>query len=478
MKNPHRFRLLPALLLLILPSLASAQGIYIDHRPRPIDRPVPQDQCLELVRHAVRATVHGNLAEFEILQRFRNQSDRTIEGTYLFPIPRNAVATGLTLSIGGKQVEGEVLEAGKAKGIYVEIVRRLRDPALLEYVNDGLLRASIFPIEARSLVEIGIRFAAPVERVGDLFSLRLPLKFAAQWNAEVTVDVRLESELPLSTIYSPSHDVDLVRDGDRKARMTYEGRNSDDFLLYFARSESDVGLSLLTHRLPAKDGTFALLISPKLDAAPGQRQPRDVIFVLDRSGSMAGDKWTQAVGALSFGLRSLEPEDRFALVSFATDVRCYKQGLVRASREEVRGAIAHLEDLRPAGGTNIGDSLQTALAMLDPDPARLEVIPFLTDGLPTIGQVEPDRILKQVREANGRGARLFCFGVGYDVNPLLLDRLAADNGGAADYVTEGENLELRVSAFFDRTRHPVLTNPELTFHGVEVFDIDPVKLPD
>ena len=478
MKTPHRSHLLFLLLPLTFAATAAAQGIYIDRPVRPIDRPAPVEQRLELERHAVRASVHGNLVEFAILQRFRNQSGRTIEGTYLFPIPRHAVATGLTLSIGGKQVAGEVLEAGKAKGIYQDIVRRMRDPALLEYVNDGLLRASIFPIEAHSQVEIGIRFVAPLEPVGDLFSLRLPLKFAAPWNAEVMVDVRLESALPLTTIYSPSHDVDLVRDGDRKARVTYEGRNSADFLLYFARSESDVGLSLLTNRLPAKDGTFALLISPKLDTTPGHRQPRNVIFVLDRSGSMAGEKWTQAVAALTFGLRSLEPEDRFALVSFATDVRSYKSGLVPAFKEEIRGAVAHLESLRPAGGTNIADSLQTALSMLDQDPTRLEVIPFLTDGLPTIGQVKPEGILKQVHAANEVGARLFCFGVGYDVNPLLLDRLAADNGGAADYVTEGENLELRVSAFFARTRHPVLTGPELRFHGVEVFDMHPRKLPD
>ena len=473
-------QLLPFAVLLLTGPTGLGQGIYIDSIGRPSPTALPTVRQLELTAHRIKATIRESLAEFEVEQVFRNLTDRTIEGTYLFPLPRHAIATGLALAINGELVEGEVLESGKARGIYQNIVRRLRDPALLEYVNEGLLKASIFPIAPRAEVRIVLRFAAPVERVGELYFLTLPLKFAAGSQAQLAVDVRLHSSLPLSTIYSPSHDVDVVRTGERDAQVTCEGppKGNRDFLLYFARDESELGLSLITHRLPAQDGTFALLIAPRIQRDGQGRQPRDVVFVLDRSGSMAGDKWQHALGALRFGLRTLEPIDRFALVSFATDVRTYKPTLVPATNAEVRGAIAHLEQLRPAGGTNIAESLETALGLLQEHSDRLGVVPFLTDGLPTIGQVEPDTILKQIAAGNRQDARLFCIGIGYDVNTLLLDRLAEGNGGSADYIAEGENVEVRVSAFFDKTRDPVLTAPRLDFGGLEVFDLQPRRLPD
>ncbi len=472
--------------LLALASLLGAapafgQGIYIDHRVPPPGPPAPQAERMALVRHQVLAEVAESIASYRIEQTFRNLTDQTIEGTYLFPVPRDAVATGLSLTIDGKEVAGEVLDSGQAGSIYRDIVRRMRDPAMLEFAERGLLRASIFPIAPRADVKIAIQFAAPAERVGDLYALALPLKFAAGSDADLTVDVRLKSALPLTTIYSPTHAVDVAREGERAARVTFEGKPKGraDFLLYFARSESEVGMSLLTHRLPAQDGTFVLVLAPALAAAPAGRQARDVVFVLDRSGSMAGEKWDQAVAALKYGLRTLHPEDRFALISFATDVRAYKPGLTPAAAEEIEGAVAHLEMLRPAGGTNIAASLAQALAVLSGDAPRLRLVAFLTDGLPTIGETEPAKILQQVEQTNAGGrARLFAFGVGFDVNTFLLDRLAADNRGACDYIGEGENLEVRVSAFFAKVAEPVLVGPVLEFRGVEVWDTYPQKLPD
>ncbi|MBI4880520.1 MAG: VWA domain-containing protein [Planctomycetes bacterium] len=461
-------------------SPAFGQGVYIDRRA-PLQGPSAlQAERMALTRHQVLAEVAESMANYRIEQTFRNLTDQTIEGTYLFPVPRDAVATGLSLTINGKEVAGEVLDSGQAGTIYRDIVRKMRDPALLEFAEQGLLRASIFPIEPRAEVKIAIQFAAPAERVGDLYALALPLKFAAGSDADLTVDVRLKSALPLTTIYSPTHAVDVAREGERAARVTFEGKPKGraDFLLYFARSESEVGMSLLAHRLPAQDGTFVLMLAPALSLKPEERQPRDVVFVLDRSGSMAGEKWDQAVAALKYGLRTLRPEDRFALVSFATDVRAYKPGLTPAAAEEIEGAAAHLEMLRPAGGTNIAESLAQALSCLAGDSPRLRLVAFLTDGLPTIGEIEPAKILEQASRANGGRARLFAFGVGYDVNTFLLDRLAEDSRGASDYIGEGENIEVCVSAFFAKVAEPVLVAPVLEFQGVETWDIYPQKLPD
>ncbi len=467
----------------LLHSLASGQGVFID---RPADRPVTlgvDEARLELRSHRVEATVKDTFAHYSIEQVFRNRTGRRTEGTYVFPIPREATATGLALTMNGAPIEGEVLEATRARGIYQEIVRRSRDPALLEYLGCGMMRASIFPIEPHAEVKIQLRFATPVSRVGDLYELKLPLRFTADSNAALTVDARLESSLPLSAIYSPTHPADVAREGDRNARVTFEGKPTrrGDFILYYGRRETDeLGVSLLCHRLPANDGTFVLVLAPPPATSAEPRAPRDVVFVLDRSGSMAGEKWNQATEALKFGLRTLDEVDRFALVSFATDVRTYKPTLTNGAKEEIRGAEAHLEQLRPSGGTNIAGALADSLALLGAkeDDRRVRLVAFLTDGLPTIDETDSNKILARLNSADSHGARIFSFGVGYDVNTFLLDRIAEDHHGVSDYVEEGESIEVRVSAFFDKVRSPFLSNPTLSFEGAETWDVFPPKLPD
>ncbi|MFG0320371.1 MAG: VIT domain-containing protein, partial [Planctomycetota bacterium JB042] len=456
----------------------AAQGLY----QRPADGatggPPPR---LALESHVVRAEVEEHVATYRVEQTFRNRTDGTIEATYLFPLPREAAATGLTLRIAGRDVAGEVLDAETARRTYRDIVRRVKDPALLEYAGERLLRASIFPIGPRAEVKVAFEFTAPARRVGGLSSLVLPLRFAAGSGARVTVDVALSSRRSITTIYSPSHPVDVSRDGARRARVSYEGapQRPRDLRLYFAAADGDAPtVSLLAHRRDGEDGTFALMIAPPTSASDAPSVPRDVVFVLDRSGSMAGEKWEQATAALSHGLRTLGPADRFSLVSFATDVRRFRDGLRCADAETVRAATSHLEALRPAGGTNVDEAVAAALGAFDGGEGRLRMVAFLTDGLPTVGTTEVPEILRRAGEANATGARVFSFGVGHDVNTVLLDRLARDHAGSTDYIEAGENLEHRVSAFFEKVQAPYLTGTRIDYGGVEVYDVDPPALPD
>lgn len=463
---------------LFLAPVAAAQGLY----QAPADGEAKPPSRLALESHAVTAEVTEHVASYRVRQTFRNRTDATIEATYLFPIPREAVATGLTLRIGDQDVAGEILDAGTATKTYRDIVRRMKDPALLEYAGDRLLRASIFPIGPRAEVKISFDFTTPARRVGALVGLDLPLRFAARTGARVTVDVTLASERSLTTIYSPTHVVDVARDGTRRARVTFEGKTEQptDFRLYFAAADGDAPtVSLLTHRRDGEDGTFALMIAPPTvtaDATP--HVPRDVVFVLDRSGSMAGEKWEQAIAALSHGVKTLRPIDRFSVISFATDVRRFRDALSSAAPDAVQAAVAHLDGLTPAGGTNIDEALTAALGSFDDGSDRLRMLAFVTDGLPTVGRTDVPEIVTRARAANSRQARVFSFGVGYDVNTVLLDRLAEDHSGASDYIEAGENIELRVSAFFEKVAAPFLTGPRLDFAGVEVFDVDPPHLPD
>ena len=466
-----------ALFALLATPHAFGQGIY---RPLP-DRGPPAER-LTLISHAVHADVTESFATIRVEQTFRNPSDATIEGTYLFPVPRDAIASGVLLTIGGKEVAGEVLDAAFAKKTYCDIVRKMKDPALLEYVNAGLLRASIYPIGPRADVKIAFTFAAPAMRVGALSSLVLPLKFAADTGAAVTVDASLSSKRSLSTVYSPTHPVDVAREGPRRARITFEGRvdRPRDFRLYFAHADGDgPTLSLLAHRREGEDGTFVLMIGPPTAETKAEDPvPRDVVFVLDRSGSMAGEKWEQATNALAHGLKTLRAIDRFTIVSFATDVRCFRDSLVTATAEERLAGASHLDGLRAAGGTNIDAALGAALGVFGNDSKRLRLVAFLTDGLPTVGETDVGKILSRATDGNRDGARVFSFGVGHDVNTVLLDRLAQEHSGTSDFVEPEESLERRVSAFFDKVAAPYLAAPRLSFGGVEVFDVDPPRLPD
>lgn len=491
MRSPAKPILLLTLLTLPMVALnpppAAAQGIYAD-LPRPIPSPpssrlvtLPAPTRLVLQHQKISAKIGDVVAEWRIEQVFLNPTSRVMEGIYLFPIPKDAVARGVSLWMDGKEVAGEILDTDKAKGIYQDIVRKMRDPALLEYVDQGLVRASIYPVPANGTVTIAIEFASsPVQR-GDVRELILPLRFAAEANAPVVVDAAFEMAHAISTIYSPTHDVDVVRHKDQKnkARVTYEGKPTGraDLRLYFATDDGPLGMSLIAHRLPASPGTFAFVMSPQSDASAASMTPRDVVFTLDRSGSMAGEKWTQAIAALQFGLTTLNPGDRFALVSFATDVRVYKDGLLPANKEEIAGAKAHLEGLRPAGGTQISGALDKALEFVEAEDRRLKIVTFLTDGLPTIGETDPQRIL-ELAKSKSPHARVFPFGIGFDVNSFLLDKIAEAHHGATDYVQEGDDLEIPLSAFFAHIQEPVLIAPKLEIHGVEVFDQYPPVLPD
>jgi Ca-activated chloride channel family protein len=218
--------------------------------------------------------------------------------------------------------------------------------------------------------------------------------------------------------------------------------------------------------------------SPKVAWEEKDRIPKDVIFVLDTSGSMAGEKMTQARNALTYCVNRLNPEDRFNLVDFSTEARTYSESLVKVSPESQKGALKYIERIEARGGTAIAEALERALGMFGADPGRVPILVFMTDGLPTIGERDPDAILKGVKDRNKGNVRAFAFGVGHDVNTRLLDRIAADNGGARDYVAPQEDIEIKISAFYDKVNAPVLTDLAVSADGLRLFDIYPRKLPD
>jgi Ca-activated chloride channel homolog len=451
--------------------------------PRP-PRPVPMPRVLNIKSVKITTKIDSQVATTRVEQVFENETPYRLEGSYFFPIPESASLSDFAIYEGDKRMSGEVMEKAKARQIYNEIVRRQIDPGLLEYVGKDLFQASVFPIEPRSTRKIELTYTQVLKNEGGTVSYRYELgsgrRIQQQPIREIAASVEVNSPIDLKNIFSPSHKISISKDGERKARLSFEGKGEDtqkDFLLYYSLSEKDFGLSLLTHREPGKDGYFLMLISPKSNISDQDRVAKDIVFVLDTSGSMSGDKMEKARAALKFGVESLAPRDRFNIISFSGEEHLMKGALIEANKEGKQIGVKFVEGLRAEGGTNINDSLVAAFKQFQSNE-RPSMIVFLTDGLPTVGTTDVKQIIKNATEANRAGVRLFSFGVGYDVNTNLLDKLAADNRGTSDYIEPQEDLEVKVSNFFARVNYPVLSDLKLDFGGAETELMYPRTLGD
>ena len=478
-----------------LPLAAYADGLIVIHDLPPGVRPVPGGPPaftpLEVRTHHVTAKVTGKVAVTEVDQVFFNPTGSRLEGTYLFPIPKGARIDSFAMDVNGKMTSAELLDAAKARGIYEEIVRKMRDPALLEYLGQGLFKVRIFPIEPRSEKRVRLKYTELLPFEGGLLRYLYPLnteKFSARPLSSVSVKVDVDLPEGIRTIWSPSHEVDVTRHGPRRAVVGFEAKDArpdTDFQLFVAPATAgDVSAHLMTYREPGEgEGAFLLVLSPSHELAAEKVVRKDVVFVLDTSGSMAeGNKLAQARKALSFCMKNLNDGDRFEVVRFSTEAEPLFGKLVSASAANVERADAFVAGLKPIGGTAIEDAL---LRALEPLPGQREkdrpfTVVFLTDGRPTVGSTNDDEIVKQVVHSSGeRTVRVFSVGVGTDVNAHLLDRLSEATRAASRYVLPKEDLELALSSFYAKISQPVLADPRLRVQGpVRTTKLAPPELPD
>ncbi len=476
------------LLLFITALTASAQGVIVpgpcEQCPRSERRPpIALPRTLPIKSIKINTKILAQVATTHVEQVFRNDTDATLEGTYLFPIPESASIVEFAIWDGDRRLVGEVRSREEARRIYDEIVRRQRDPGLLEYAGKDLFQASIFPIPPHSDKKLELTYSQVLKAESGTVAYRYPLGTGRQITqiGSVSGRIELESREPLRNVYSPTHAIEVKRNGDRRSMVSFEsqaGKEPEDFQLFFTRSSEDFGMTLLTHRDAGKDGYFLLTISPKGDWSEQEYTAKDIVFVLDTSGSMAeAGKMEKARAALLYGIRILRPQDRFNVISFAGEDRVMETGLITADDQGRNRGEAFVQSLRPVGGTNINQALLTSMRQFE-SGHRPKILIFMTDGLPTVGETNTARIVENARTARIQGLRLFTFGVGYDVNTTLLDKLAAENGGVADYVEPKEDLEVKVSNFFAKVNYPVLTDLRLDFGGVETDLVYPRELTD
>ncbi|MBQ43628.1 MAG: hypothetical protein CME15_14350 [Gemmatimonadetes bacterium] len=463
------------LILLLVAAAVLGDGIIIPELPF---------EPLAIKYHRVTVEIDDQAAHTDIDQVFVNPQPRDVEGTYIFPLPTGASFSAFSMHVDGEQLHAEILSADEARRIYEEIVRQRIDPALLEYVGQGAYRARIFPIPAEGEKRIELSYDEVLVRDAGIVRYSYPLnteKFSSEPLEDVSVQVHIRSTDPIKAIFSPSHEIFVERQGELEARVTYadEGMTpTTDFVLYYTVSSDPVGIEMLTRFDPEDEtGFYMLLAAPEVDPVTDQVIPKRMIFVFDRSGSMAGESIEQALEALRFAVNSMGPEDEFNIVDYGTTVEAFAEAPVKATEIIRAAALEYIDGIVASGGTNIHGALLEATGMLAGDEFA-EMIVFLTDGIPTIGEIELEAILGDVSAANETRARLFVFGVGHEVNTHLLDRLAGDNGGASTYVTPGENIEVAVSTFYTKVSNPVLTKLKLEVEGGRLRDFYPRELPN
>ncbi|QDV37211.1 VIT domain-containing protein [Tautonia plasticadhaerens] len=457
------------------------QGIVVDRRS---DRPIAGSFDVESV--VVDALVREQVARVRVSQTLSNPTEGVIEAEYLFPVPDAGSIRDFVLLVDGRELVGELMNADEARRIYEEIVRRKRDPALLEYMGRGLIRTSVFPIPPRAERTVTMTYTQLLPRDRNVVEFSYPFgtqKFTSKPIRTLELSMRVESRVPIKSIYSPSHDVSTELESDHEARVSYDAHDvipAADLRVFYTVDRGGLGASVLSYRPDGgEDGYFLLLASPSPGHDDRDREPsaKTVVFAIDRSGSMSGEKIDQAKDALDFVLNNLRPDDTFNIVAYDDRVETYKPELQRYDPETRRDALAFVEGIRPGGSTNIDAALRTSLEMLH-DDGRPRYVIFLTDGLPTAGETDELRIAEHARQANDSGARVFPFGVGFDVNARLLDRLGADHGGTTDYVKPDEDIEASVSRFYSKLTSPVLADLRVELSGTSVNHAYPRDLPD
>ncbi|MEJ7758333.1 MAG: VIT domain-containing protein [Gemmatimonadaceae bacterium] len=461
----------------------------------------PQGPSVTRQSSDVRAELVDRVLRFEITETFVNRGSGLGEADYIFPLPGGAAFQDLKLSINGELVSGELMDAGRARQIYEQIVRQQRDPALVEWMGYGMLRARIFPIAPGEVKKVVVRFQMVAEREGD--ALRVDY-FRGNAIPGVAVrgdatggrgmgggdDMRRGDSREISgsrgsfvlvyptdpaygTAYSPTHSIATDRRGSRR-EVRVNGDASEITLLVPVRRSSEPAISVLTHASSRENG-FALItlsppsISPRVTA-------RDVTLVLDASGSMSGVKIRQARAAGRQVLATLSTNDRFRLIDFSTDVRSFRDDFVRATPDNIAAATRYLETVDASGSTNISGALDAALEGAAA-PGRLNLVLFVTDGEPTVGERRPDAIASRVALQRGN-RRIFSFGVGADLNAALVERLAVEGRGTAHFVRPEEDVERVMSVVVSRLTNPVVTDLRVSAEGVRLLKRHPTATAD
>lgn len=444
---------------------------------------------LEIREQDVRVTINNGVAVTQVEQVFRNTEDRTLEALYTFPVPKGASVANFSMWINGREMVGEVVEKQRARQIYESYKQpqNRKDPGLLEQVDFKTFEMRVFPIAARAEQRVRITYYQELDFDHDWATYVYPLATRSRPGIDsrtrgrfaLTLDVK--SEVPITEMESPSHKDDfvMVHHDDHHAQASLETDQGDlnrDVVLAFHLQRPRTGFDLIASRAPentGEDGFFLLTLTAGEELAESD-QGMDYVFLLDVSGSMDEDgKLDLSRGSLGAFIRALGPRDRFEVLTFNVAAQELFRKLQPADDPGKTTAVELLNDQRARGGTVLEPALRAAYRYKD--ATRPLNVVLLSDGM--TDQAESSTLLRLIGE-RPEGTRVFCIGVGNEVNRALLEQLAEDAGGLAAFVSRSDSFERQAQAFRRKLMRPAATDLEIELEGADVYDLEPQRLPN
>ncbi len=446
--------------------------------------PTGQSRSLAIESQKVEVQINNGVAVTTVTQVFRNDAPQPLEALYTFPVPREASVANFSMWINGKEVIGEVLERQRARDIYQQVTRvEKKDPGLLELVNHKTFEMRVFPVPARGTQRIQITYYQPIDYDSGFGTYVYPLEMSkpavTEMLKEFSVRVDVKSDIPVKRIHSPSHGDAVVtaeiKPGRYRASLEQaKGNLHRDFVLVYELQRERMGINLITSRDKGEPGYFMLLLTPGTQFDEPKKQV-NVTFVLDVSGSMAtGDRLNVGRQTVAEALDLLRENDTFNIIAFNIAPSSLADRPVPATKANRQRALEFLRGQSARGGTEIVPALEKALEQKSPE-ARNAIL-LLSDGEASDLEGNP-AILTTLRQQKG-DMRIFTFGIGNEVNRPLLDRLAAESGGLADYVSNQDEVQRKIRLMQLKLASPVAEKLRIHFEGVETFDVCPHKLPN
>jgi len=440
-----------------------------------------QTQAVQVTQVDARIDLADQIATTTLDIALRNPMGRPLESELLVPVPQGAVLKAFAFEGGHAEGTARLLPRDEARRIYDSIVAQTRDPALLEFVGNAVVKSSVFPVPANGTQKVRVTYEQLLEADGARLDYVLPRSEAVEYSVPWRLSMRVKSTSRIASVYSPSHEIAVKQPNGGEASLSCETKDPGAFRVSLLRETKDeMTASLLAYPDPKIGGGYFLVMiappKPKADAAPIKRE---VTLVIDRSGSMAGPKLDQVKAAALQVIEGLNDGEGFNLIVYNEAVEMFAAQPVIKNVGSTKQARDYISALRVSGGTNIHDSIVEALRQ-KPIEGMLPLVLFLTDGLPTIGQTSEKAIREAVAKGNPHQRRVFTFGVGVDVNTPLLSRIARDTRASAEFVLPKEDVEVKVGRVFDRLRGPLLTKPALRVldDPNRVSDLIPSPLPD
>jgi Ca-activated chloride channel family protein len=473
-------------------------------------------QAFPLKHTDVSIQVSGPLARAQVTQQFENPYSDKIEAVYTFPLPQNAAVDDMTLTVGDRVVKGTIKKREEARAIYEAAKRRGNVAGLLDQERPNIFTQSVANILPGEQISITISYVQTLSYDGGVYSVVFPmvvgpryipgqplaqepssqplgggwaydtdqvpdashvtppvLKPGARSGHDLSLSVKIDAGVPIHHVQSTTHEIAVTNSKASQAEVHLQREATipnKDFILTYAVAGEDIRDAVLTHR-NGKNGFFALLLQPPDRVKTDEVTPKELVFVLDTSGSMSGFPLEKAKETMRLAIDGLNPRDTFNLITFAGDTHILFPEPAQATSANVRKAQSFLESRRGGGGTEMMKAIRAALDPTD-SQEHVRIVCFMTDGYIGNDMAIVGEIQKHSK------ARVFAFGIGSSVNRFLLDKMAEHGRGEVEYVGLQDDGSPAARRFHERVQHPLLTDISVDWDDLDVSDVYPKRLPD